>query len=449
MRELPFFPNRLVPPNHFVGRETDVQIAFECISSRDPDHPAHMAIWGGPGVGKSSFLKYLAASECWEKYGQDLSKAIIVYLDCVDIRPFIPSNFWRQLLNILRNKLENSTTLQSEVNLLLEKEEVKHNDLEEILQKIGEQNQFLVLLLDNYDTAFHSHEHYTEADLYDFLFHCRYLAYSSEQSKYLSMIVTSSRRLNEIGPKLTLVKSPWYNHYLFYLLKPFTDHKVDELLGSIPITPALKEGMREIADGNPSLLQNALYHLYSKLKSGQIPEPETFANEFWSANKHFFQMSWELLNELEQTLLMLIALSGLKGRLHNQNFDIGGIENIFTQHTNTLNNLEERGIIRVIIDEGKKDKKVYSFASSLMEWWVINEILNSNEEEIKNREKAFLKIMSRRQVDKLTGSIRWLWQRREVPINVMEYLGKLAVAVTKPAIQEVIQGLTDWSNKEE
>ena len=246
------------------------------------------------------------------------------------------------------------------------------------------------------------------------------------------MIVTSSRRLNEIGPKLTPRKSPWYNHYFFHLLKPFTDDEVDELLGSIPITPAWKEGIRAIADGNPTLLQNALYRLYGKLRLGQIPEPETFASELLSNNQHFFQRIWELSNELEQTLLILIALSGLKAHLPNQNFDIGGIENIFTYEENTLINLKDLG---VIIDTVKDHKKIYSFASSLMEWWVIKEIFNSKEEAIKQREKVFFKIMSRRQVSQLTGAIRWLWQQREVPINFMEY-----------SVQQRIQRLADWLN---
>ncbi|NES20042.1 MAG: ATP-binding protein [Symploca sp. SIO3E6] len=419
MRELPFFPNRLVPPNHFVGRTPDIQTAFDCISSQDPDYRGHLAIWGGPGVGKSSLLKYLAASECWEKYKQDSSKAIIVYLDCLDISPFIPSNFWRQLLNLLRNKLGNSTTLQSEVNLLLEKPKVNHNDIEQILQKIGEQHQFLVLLLDNYDAVLHSHEHYTEANLYDFLFHCRYLASSSEQSIRLSMIVTSSRRLTEIGPKLTPGQSPWYNHYLFHLLKPFTDDEVDELVGSILITPALKEGIREIADGNPTLLQNALYSHYNRLRLGQIPEPETFANELLIANKQFFQMIWELSNEQEQTLLMLIALSGLKGRLHNQNFDMRGIDNTLIQHEAELINLKAWG---VIIEEVKDNKKIYSFASSLMEWWVIKKLSNTNDEEIKQRKKVFIQIMNSKQATQLIGIISslWKWKYNKIFVELLK-----------------------------
>ncbi|NET59057.1 MAG: ATP-binding protein [Symploca sp. SIO2E6] len=440
-----FFPNRPVPPNRFVGRTSDIQIAFDKISSQNPDYRHHLALWGGPGVGKSSFLKYLAAPEVWESHGEDPSKAIIVYLDCEDIRPFMPSNFWRQLLNLLKKNLESNTTLQPEVNLLLEKAKVNHNDLKQILQKIGVQNQLLVLLLDNYDAALRCHEHYTETDLEYFLLDCRHLAIS-EQSKYLSMIVTSLRSLNEIGPKLTPDNSPWYNHYYFHLIEPFTDDEVDELLGSIPITPALKEGIREIADGNPTLLQNALYRLYSRLRLGEIPEPKTFAYDLLKANKHFCQTIWERSNEEEQTLLMLIALSGLKGHLPNQNFDLGDIENILTQQKNTLINLEERG---VIIDNKVKDnRKIYSFASSLMEWWVIQQVFNSNNEELQQRKKVFFNIMSKKQVNKLTGSIRWLWQHREVPISVMEYVGKFTVAVAKPTIQEVIQSLTDWSNKE-
>lgn len=110
------------------------------------------------------------------------------------------------------------------------------------------------------------------------------------------MIVASLRGLNDLGPRLTPNKSPWYNHYLFQPLKPFTNEEIEVLLGGIPMTPTLKEAIRDIAGGNPALLQNAGLILYSQQ---QIPDPETFTREFVARTEQFFQQTWELCNEVE------------------------------------------------------------------------------------------------------------------------------------------------------
>ena len=338
------------------------------------------------------------------------------------------SNFWRQVLKLLKKKLEANNSLQSEVDGLLRKPKITKDDLEKVLQNIGEQDQFLVLLLDDYDVALRPHNDYTEADIENFLFDCRYLASREEQSQYLSMIVASLRRLNDIGPKLAPNKSPWYNHYIYEPLKPFTEEEVAALLASMPMTPALREGIREIADGNPALLQNAFYQLYNQQGVFQIPEPKTFVQDFLTRTEQFFQQTWELSNEVEQTLLMLIALYSLRGRVPHQRFDIGNIDAIFSQKERELNDLEQRG---VIISKLEGRKKIYSFASSLMEWWVVKEIQNSNEVKFEQRRKGFLNIMSHRQADRLTAGIRRLWNSRQVPIDIIEYFGKLTAALPK------------------
>jgi len=122
------------------------------------------------------------------------------------------------------------------------------------------------------------------------------LAYHSQEGKYISVIVASLRGLNDLGPRLTPNKSPWYNHYLFQPLKPFTNEEIEVLLGGIPMTPTLKEAIRDIAGGNPALLQNAGLILYSQQ---QIPDPETFTREFVARTEQFFQQTWELCNEVE------------------------------------------------------------------------------------------------------------------------------------------------------
>jgi len=422
----PFFVGQPVPPERFVGRISEIETAFDQISNR-----SNLAIWGGPGIGKSSFLEQLASPQVWQLRGHDPSEAVIILFSCLSIHPFSASGFWREVLSLIRDGLNSIPALQAEIDTLLEKGEASKDGLRQLLRQLGKQKKFLVLLVDDYDAALRPQEQYTETDIAAFMSECRNLAYHSQERKYLSMVVTSLRRLNELGAQLTPDGSPWYNHYLFQPLKLFTETEVAALLGCMPMTPALRDGIREIAGGHPALLQIAGYLLYQELKTGQVPNVETFAKGFESATRHFFQDAWALSNEVEQSLLMLSALCGLKGRLYKKRYDLGNIDIIFSQRERELTDLEERSIIIRTVKEGKT---VYSFASSMMEWWVVKEIENTDEAALQQRQKLFLNLMSHKQAEKVTTAIRWLWQHKEEVPSILQWIGKLATALPKGVI---------------
>ncbi|MFM7793721.1 MAG: ATP-binding protein, partial [Microcystis panniformis] len=116
------------------------------------------------------------------------------------------------------------------------------------MRLLKEQGKFLVLLIDNYDVTLRPNSQYTKADIDTFVSQCRTLAQSEEQN--ISIVVTSSRRLSQIGPELTPDKSPWYNGYLFENLKPFTNQEVNLLLDRSESLLGWKQAIRKIADGN-------------------------------------------------------------------------------------------------------------------------------------------------------------------------------------------------------
>lgn len=151
---------------------------------------------------------------------------------------------------------------------------------------------------------------------------------------------------------------------------------------------------------------------------------DIFFREFESNTRHIFQTIWKSCTEVEQTLLMLIALSISNGRLHkNRQFDLSGIDLIFTQRGRVLNNLEEQGVILHKINiENKQVQNVYSFTSSIMERFVIQEIWNTENSDIQKRQKVFLKLMSHEQVEKVTRFTNWLWQHKELISAIESFL---------------------------
>jgi Cdc6-like AAA superfamily ATPase len=94
----PFYPpGSPLPMELLVGRDTEIAIAFDSINKC-----SRLAIYGSSGIGKSVFLKYLASEEVWQNRGLDYTKALIVLINCQGIYPFNPSQFWREVLTLLK-----------------------------------------------------------------------------------------------------------------------------------------------------------------------------------------------------------------------------------------------------------------------------------------------------------------------------------------------------------
>jgi hypothetical protein len=417
----PYVVGKPVSPALFIGRTSEIETAFDQILSR-----SNLAVWGGPGIGKTSFLEMLAAPQTWKFRRHDFSKAVIVLLSCLSLTPFTPERFWHEVFRLLQEELNREPELQAHVNEIIDRGETTKDCLRVVLRELGKKEKFLLLLIDDYDVALRPNEDYGEQDIAVFLSDCRNLASHSKERQFLSIVVTSLRRLNELGPKLQPNGSPWYNHYLFQPLKPFTETEAAALLGGLPMTPALRDGIREIADGSPALLQTAGYLLFRELRAERVPNVESFATEFQRATEHYFEDVWNLSNEIEQTLMMLLGLKNLRGRLLNKRYDLGDVDIIFSQKERELIDLEERGVVLYHRYDGKKQ---YRFASSLMEWWVIKEIENSDEESLKDRQRVFLNLMSHRQTETVSKAIRWVWQHREEVPTILEWFGMFTGAL--------------------
>ena len=428
MRSNPFQPTNPVPRELLVGRESEIGQIFDQIANR-----SHLAIYGSSGMGKSSLLRYVSsAAQAWQNRGLNYSEALIVELNCQGIRPFTPSALWREVLSLLKDKIERETALQKVIEKVLQQDTIETSDLRLVFREIGKQAKFLLLLLDDFDVALHPNPHYSQEEMLGFLYQFRDLAVHREESRYLSTIVTTFRRLNELGPQLDFAGSPWYNHYLFQLLKPFSQKEAVSLFfreGSplyIPVPLKLRPAILKIAGGHPALLQNAGHILHYSLKDGKIIDVDQFIRDFQSQTMHFFRDTWRFSTEIEQVLLMLIALANLEGRLNDRSYAISDLDRIFSQRQRELLDLEERGIIQSTEEQGKRS---YYFASSMMEWWVLQELENSDKEQIKQRQKVFLQLMSRRQITQFKKATQELWKHRKAVQAILDILRKLFLSV--------------------
>jgi class 3 adenylate cyclase len=393
----PFFPNRPVPFEHFIGRKDLIYNAFSQIQKR-----SHLSVWGGHGMGKTSFLNYLATPQAWRDRGIDPSQAIIVTLSCRNIFPFNTSNFVRSILKSIQKQSEQDFPLHTVVTTLLEQPINSIGQLDEVLRPIIYNHQFLLLLIDDYENALLCSYQYTDNDISNFVAQVRSFCTKEENILFVSMIVTSSRPLSEIGPSLKIHGSPWFNHYLFRSLPSFSSEERSRLLDNLPIETEWKTRIERIAGGHPALLQKVGYQLYQSL------DLELFCENFPDDALPFFQANWQLATEIEQNLLILLVLINLPHRLGRSLYDLGHIAIAFSQREIILTGLVQRGILTPIIPEAGSHIS-YRFSSSLMEWWILQELLKTiHEPNFATRLMSFVPIIGTEQMERVRLAFTWI-----------------------------------------
>ncbi len=420
----PFFVGAPVPPKSFVGRQSIIAAAFDQIYNR-----SHLAIWGNTGIGKSSLLQLLASSQAWQQHGLNIEQAIIVTLNCADIVPFTRDAFWREIFSLLENEIREDEPLHKDIEQMLHSTSIVRDNFRLILEKIGQQEKFLLLLLDDYNAALYLNDNYTEDEMQILLSDFRNLGLHSKQENNISIILTSNKRLNAIGSRLNTSVSPWYNHYLNLQLQLFNEQEISELIGHMPaelkLTKELRQVIEEVSGGYPVLLQNACYLIYNFWRNGQNLTIENFTIQFLEATKHIFQDWWLFCDETEQSLLIFIALSHLQSRLKQRQYELIDIELILNQNEAELTNLEEMGLIKRAAQLEKTD---YQFTSSMMEFWLLREIETSDEEKLRQHHQVALKLMSHRQAERIQFIIQRLWHSKDASASVIDWLSRLAPA---------------------
>jgi hypothetical protein len=366
-----FYPNDTVPPGQFIGRTSELYTIFDQINNR-----GHAAIYGSSGMGKSSLLEYIKSPNFWEEKGLELnfSKALIVYHNC-DVST-TPNSFWQEVLKELRNKAEGDTDLQKEIDGVLEKEEIGIRDIRQILKHIGEKDKFLLLLLDDYHGILSTPESYSKEyeksqEMQTFLSGLRNLAVHSKEGQYFSTVVAAFQKLNELGPELPRGGSPWYNHYLYVDLKPFSQEDIDNYFFnpnghffiSIPDNISKKEVL-EITGGYPILLQHAGYIFSESYPNIDI---NIFKEKFKNRTEQIYENIWREITKDEQNLLKLIIISNSNGEVSGKRFTLNDIDKDFEANKSKLTTLQQKG---VIYNKQDQEPDKYNFSSSLMQDFV-------------------------------------------------------------------------------
>ncbi len=420
----PFRVGGPVQPADFRAREAEVYKAVNQIRN------GHLAIFGESGAGKSSLLRYLMSPLPWQSNAIDHAPFIFVYLDCTELQPFTAAACWRWVLERMREAVEGDDALRAEIDRQLQQSAPAKNEFQRALAKIGEQQKRLVLLWDDYDYALDSHDNYTEEQMEVFLYDWRSLTQSPYVGSHFSLVVATFQRLEELGPKGRPPRSsPWYNQYLYCPLKPFTENEVDALFALMAgdLTLGQRGAILEVSGRHPALLQNACNLLHNSLHVKHVVDAVEFHREFVSVTRQYFHNAWRVSTADEQMVLMLLALARLDGRLDRaRDYQLDDLDRIFSQRDRQLRSLEDRGlIVRASGEPG------FAFASSIMEWWVISEIENLDDEAaLRERETIFLNI-SNKQAEQFKGVLRQVWNHKDAIGSAAGWVGQLIGAFAR------------------
>ena len=365
-----FFPNRPVPPQKLVGRKSQISIIFDQINNR-----GHVAIHGSSGMGKSSLLDYIKSRHFWDDKGLNFSEAFIVYHNCEGL--FTPNSFWQEILQELKNEAEGDTDLEGKIDDVLKLETIEIRDIRRILKQIGKREKFLLLLLDDYHGILRTREDYNKGDqksteMEAFLSGLRNLAVHNTEGQYFSTVVAAFQKVHELGPEIPRGGSPWYNHYLYVDLEPFSQKDIDNYFFntyghffiSIPDNISKKEVL-EMTGGYPILLQRAGY-IFSQ--SDRDIDINTFKAEFKNQTEYIFKDIWRELTTDEQKLLQFIVIDNFNGKVDGKLYDVDDIDKVFREHRYKLTTLQRKGVIYKNPEQNK-----YNFSSSLMQDLVVKE----------------------------------------------------------------------------
>ncbi|HID65002.1 MAG TPA: ATP-binding protein [Anaerolineae bacterium] len=345
----PFTPYSPVSPAYFSGREREVQGILDHLASAAR---GSSAISGERRIGRTSLLHYLT-----ERLSQaPLQEQFLpLYVDCQSIPRFTPTRFWQRVLKLLENKVTDDSISQA-MTRLLEQEEISCADFEVVSDRIYENGQTLVLLLDEFEWVVRTDPASIETT-HDFLSGLRALI--NRVPKGLALLIGAVHPLDRLCEEIEFRGSPFSNSFLLVRLRPFTEAEIDQFFvrmlkdTSLEFTEDERSYIKQVAGGHPLLLQTASSLLFeSRVQVGPIENYWAISKRFNEQASHHFKSLWEASTEGEKTLLLAIATRDLDHELTRARL------------ARELRSLTERGL--VVHREGNPE--IFSF---LFAQWII------------------------------------------------------------------------------
>ena len=299
-----------------------------------------------PRMGKTSLLLYLQeqASALW---GHQAERWVFRYLDGHTFGGWDVPRFWREALHPCREVAPAVARAYAQA----EAAAFDAQALEGFFQALREAEGRLVLLLDEFDAAFH------EAGLHHQRFYGPLRSLAS-RCPSLSLVIATRQSVTEMNEatKDFAAGSPYFNFAQEVALGPFPQRDVDALLAHAGSTFSAEDRafLRQAAGAHPYLLQVAAYHLweaYHPLEGEPLPPPEVrreaAARELLNQARATLTDTWRRWTPAMRLAFAIVALDHMPRLLPGHDFDLdGSLLRQLTDFQPELDKLERLGFLK-------------------------------------------------------------------------------------------------------
>jgi hypothetical protein len=365
---IPYIYGRPVRPKEFLGRSAELRTVFNRLRNGEST-----AVVGDPHIGKTSFLLKLADSETQIEYlGTNAGEMKFSSLDLHPIGiDYNVRTFWEEALYVLTESPVDVNTTR-----LLEKAAASgyvRLDLERLFIHLGNSNQRLVLLLDEFERLL-KHHNFRDAAFFAQL---RSLA---TRTGGLSLVIASRisvAAMNLIGRGLLDTGSPFFNNVIEVRLRALSDEDIVLLLSRAgeAITISDKRFVCRLAGRNPFLLQAMCGTLLDT--DGIINRQARAAEAFYDRIAFHFDDLWQTMDDPTRTTAIILSLVEFGGRALGSDFSYGEIEKI-DAFGPELRKLAERGLVEQVGEGWQCDTnhlllwrgERWSISAQVFTWWV-------------------------------------------------------------------------------
>jgi hypothetical protein len=306
-RPNPFVYGKTVHPDHFVGRENAIQTIFARISNSEST-----AIVGGPHIGKSSLLNYIADEHVKSEWLERDVQFCFIEIDC-HLFPlsYQPANFWRHVLDQIEATFQEEK-LQVQLQVV-RKSFFGSFTLLQLFSLLARQDRRVVLLIDEFDTLLH-HHNFNTAEFFGSLrsFSTKIDSLSLVTASRMS-IVEMNRRSQEINP----LGSPFFNNLIEVRLPHLRQIQVDQLLdyalegSGVNFSQEDRAYLMRATGCHPYLVQMAGAALFEAIASGK-DEKKRYAEVSRTLQREatdHFEDVWQRLDIGTKRTFLLLALA--------------------------------------------------------------------------------------------------------------------------------------------
>jgi hypothetical protein len=276
-------------PEMFFGRGDLLRQLFSLVA-----HRQSISLVGPQHIGKSSILASMCFPEIQQRFEEDLSHHIFVWLD---LREFLSRKTADDFFETVTRHIV--AQCAGKVELETEEEEEHFEQFRRVLEQVNEQGYHLVLLMDAFDNV--ARNQHFDLEFFSFL---------RSQATKVSYVTASVAPLAKVCHR-AVEESPFFNIFAMHEIEPLTREEARGLIqvpsanAGLPFTEEETEWVLRLAGRHPFFIQRICYYLFEEkcTHNGQGINRNRVKIRAYNELQHHFEARWERLDETQRELL--------------------------------------------------------------------------------------------------------------------------------------------------